>query len=262
MAGEHTDRDAPRKSKVELDNMGVFAGAKMLAEYSGLSDKSAAVMKALFPIEERVFRKHFPPPPVHVLDLGCGAGRTSCPLVQRGYSVVAGDISPEMIARARQLHPHLDFRILDAVALDLPSGTFDVVLFSFNGLDYVYPFANRLRALREVFRVLRPGGLFVYSSHNLLGHFARIRRPLARHAYYRLRFLYDSLSRPLFQNYWREKIGSEWLTTYYGIPFRQIRTLRNVGFEFCSLESEKGERLWPVTWKDVWPHYVARRPKE
>jgi SAM-dependent methyltransferase len=254
--------DSPLKSEVELDNMGVFASGKMLDEYSGLSGKNAAFLKALFPIEERVVLQHFPPPPAQVLDLGCGAGRTSCPLAQRGYSVVAGDISPEMIARARQLHPHIDFRVLDAVALDLPSDTFDVVLFSFNGLDYVYPFANRLRALREIFRVLRPGELFVYSSHNLLGHFARIRRPFVRCAYYQLRFIYHSLSSPLFQNYWREKVGRGWLTTYYGIPFRQIRTLREVGFEFHSLESEGGEGLWPITLKDAWPHYVARRPRE
>ena len=260
MTIDTNDQDAPRKSRVELDNMGVFASVKMLDEYSGFSERSAALMTALFPIEERVFSRHFPPPPARVLDLGCGAGRTSGPLVRRGYAVVAGDISAEMIARARQLHPHIDFRVLDAVALDLPPDTFDVVFFSFNGLDYVYPFANRRRALREIFRVLRPGGLLVYSSHNLIGHLARIRRPLVRHTYAKLKFVYQSLSAPLLQNYWREKAGNGWLTTYFGVPSRQIRTLREVGFEFRSLESEKGQGLWSITWKDVWPHYVAQRP--
>ena len=253
--------DAPWKSQVELDNMGVFAGVKVVEEYTGRSGKNAEFLRTLFPIEERVFLQHFPPPPAQVLDLGCGAGRTSDPLVQRGYSVVAGDISPEMIAHARQRYPHIDFRVLDAVALDLPPDTFDVVFFSFNGLDYVYPFPHRLRALREILRVLKPGGLFVYSSHNLVGQLARIPRSWGRGTYYQLRFIYHSLSTPLLQNYWRVKVGEGWLTTYFGTPRRQIRTLRDVGFEFCSLESEKGQGLWPITWKDAWPHYVARRPR-
>jgi SAM-dependent methyltransferase len=39
-------------------------------------------------------------------------------------------------------------------------------LFSFNGLDCIHPSAERLRALAEIQRVLRPGGVVYYSGHN------------------------------------------------------------------------------------------------
>ena len=47
-----------------------------------------------------------------------------------------------------------------------PKITLDFVLFSFNGIDYV-GHDDRARVLKQVARILRPGGIFVFSSHNL-----------------------------------------------------------------------------------------------
>jgi SAM-dependent methyltransferase len=102
-----------------------------------------------------------------LLDLGVGAGRTVEPLrsfVTKNY--IGVDFSPEMIAICRERFPSVDFRIGDARDLSMFStGSFDVVFFSFNGIDYVDQ-AGRLAILAEVHRVLRPGGAFVFSSHN------------------------------------------------------------------------------------------------
>jgi len=65
---------SPVKSQVERDNMDVFASTLMLEEYVGLSGTGAAERSVLFPIEERIVRQYFSPPPARVLDLGCGAG--------------------------------------------------------------------------------------------------------------------------------------------------------------------------------------------
>src|SRR3989338_8328332 len=55
---------------------------------------------------------------------------------------------------------------MDAAQLDFPNNHFDYALFSFHGLDYLFPEEQRTRALHEIHRVLKPGGLFAFSSHN------------------------------------------------------------------------------------------------
>jgi len=247
-------QSAKDKSPEELQNISTFLKKDSLGEYAG--------MENLFPAEERILSEYFPRTPARILDIGCGAGRTTKHLVERGYDVVAGDLLPEMIALARRRLPGTDFRVLDATRLDLPSDHFDVVWFSFNGLDCIYPFSHRLKALKEIHRVLKPGGLFVYSSHNILGRCTRISRPILPCIYhYHLGFLYHSLKKSLLQNYWRERHYEDgWLTLYCGTPRRQIKALERVGFEFVALESQVGRSLSRITWKDYWPHYVAKKP--
>lgn len=99
-----------------------------------------------------------------VLDLGCGTGRTTAHLA-RTCTVTGIDYAPAMIARGRARHPNLDLRVMDARSLAFPDESFDGAFFSFNGLDYLYPLADRSLALKEIYRVLRPGGLFIYASH-------------------------------------------------------------------------------------------------
>lgn len=101
-----------------------------------------------------------------ILDLGCGAGRTTKILRQNFDMVIGTDISRPMIEKAQKLHPDINFNIASATNLPYADEWFDAVFFSFNGLDYLYPETEREKALREIKRVLKPGGLFAYSSHN------------------------------------------------------------------------------------------------
>jgi ubiquinone/menaquinone biosynthesis C-methylase UbiE len=98
-----------------------------------------------------------------VLDLGAGPGtttRAAARAVGPGGTVVTGDVSQQMLSRLRELRlPGVTAQRLDATALDLPTGRFDVVLAGF--LLHVVP--DPARALSEVARVLRPGGVLTVS---------------------------------------------------------------------------------------------------
>lgn len=124
----------------------------------------------LLPAEEHVFSQAIPVG-ARVLDLGVGAGRTAPYLADRASSYVGLDYSPAMIAACRRRFPaagaETDFVEGDAADLArFPDGSFDAVVFSFNGIDCLHPDDARHRCLREIERVLRPGGVAVISEHN------------------------------------------------------------------------------------------------
>jgi ubiquinone/menaquinone biosynthesis C-methylase UbiE len=101
-----------------------------------------------------------------VLDLGMGAGRTSAHLLPNARRYVGLDYSEAMVDVSRRKFEDGDFQQGDASDLSrFEDGTFDVVLFSFNGLDCV-DHATRLAILAEVRRVLAPAGLFIFSFHS------------------------------------------------------------------------------------------------
>ncbi len=101
-----------------------------------------------------------------ILDVGCGTGRTTVNLVKLGYNVEAMDYSEEMIKEANKMHPKIKFKVMDACNLKYNKEKFDMVFFSFNGLDCINPDKKRMLAIKEANRVLKKGGLFIFSSHN------------------------------------------------------------------------------------------------
>jgi SAM-dependent methyltransferase len=104
-----------------------------------------------------------------ILDIGVGTGRT-IPIMQAlSEDYVAIDFLPPMVEACRRRYPGA--RVLLGDARDMAmfgAGSFDVVMFSYNGIDAV-DHVDRQRVLREVHRVLVPGGLFLFSTFNEAG---------------------------------------------------------------------------------------------
>lgn len=96
-------------------------------------------------------------PAMRVLDVAAGTGASSIEFVRAGADVVAVDFSEGMLEEGRRRHPEIDFRQADAMILPFEDNSFDAVTTSF-GLRNIEDFD---RALREFYRVLRPGGHLV-----------------------------------------------------------------------------------------------------
>jgi SAM-dependent methyltransferase len=110
-----------------------------------------------------------------VLDIGIGGGRTTGLLRLISQDYVGVDYTPEMVELCRAAFPSADIRLGDARDLTgLPSDHFALVTFSFNGIDSVDR-DGRVRALAEMCRVTRPGGLVVFSTLNKDGPSSRLR---------------------------------------------------------------------------------------
>lgn len=120
----------------------------------------------LLPEEKHLFAKHYKNGD-RILDLACGAGRTTLILHEMGLCVKGIDASENLIKTAQKRFPYLDLMVGRFERLGEPDCAYAHILISGNSLDLAYPEALRELALRECFRVLRPGGTFIFSSHNL-----------------------------------------------------------------------------------------------
>ncbi|HET9028717.1 MAG TPA: class I SAM-dependent methyltransferase [Candidatus Aquilonibacter sp.] len=89
-----------------------------------------------------------------VLDVGCGTGLASAPLIGWGYPVTGIDPSEPMLAHAKRRFPTAEWVVGTAEALPFKDGSFDAVI-SAQTMHRV----DRAAAMKEVFRVVRKGGL-------------------------------------------------------------------------------------------------------
>lgn len=107
----------------------------------------------------------------HILDLGCGTGRTTFPLYKSGFRNIVGvDLTSEMIEEAKKLNMHFDSDIEflqgDARSLPFSDASFHAVIFSFNGIMSIPGVDDRTKALIEIRRVLKPSGHFIFTTHD------------------------------------------------------------------------------------------------
>jgi ubiquinone/menaquinone biosynthesis C-methylase UbiE len=100
-----------------------------------------------------------------VLDIGVGGGRTVALLAPRARSYVGIDFVPELVEASKRRFPGVDIREGDARSLSFDDASFDLLVFSINGIDAI-GHADRAKALKEMRRVLRPDGVLVFSTHN------------------------------------------------------------------------------------------------
>jgi SAM-dependent methyltransferase len=113
---------------------------------------------------QEIILRHLLPPPGAILDVGGGPGVYSCWLAARGYRVHLIDAMPSHVEQARQASalqpdtPVASLRVGDARKLQDADGTVDAVLL-LGPLYHLTERAERIQALREAHRVLKPGGL-------------------------------------------------------------------------------------------------------
>jgi ubiquinone/menaquinone biosynthesis C-methylase UbiE len=120
----------------------------------------------LFPIEKYLFQKYYHKGD-RILDHACGSGRTTIRLHELGYRPKGIDQSDVLIAAAKIRFPHLSWEQGSYADIREPDASFDHVLISHNGIDYAYPEEERVRAVRECWRVLKDHGTLILSSHNI-----------------------------------------------------------------------------------------------
>lgn len=103
---------------------------------------------------------------LRILDIGVGGGRTVEGLLDISEDYIGIDYVEEMVDKCRRKFPGVRFEQGDARDLSrFADNSFSLVIFSMNGISMVNH-DGRIKILREVFRVLAPGGYFLFSTYN------------------------------------------------------------------------------------------------
>lgn len=111
-----------------------------------------------------------------ILDYGCGYGRISGELRDAGFGEIVGvDTSAAMIERARRERPGIDFRVLTEPRLPFPDGEFDCAIL-YAVLTCIPSDAEQDALIREIARVLKPGGLILIGDYPLQSDERNLRR--------------------------------------------------------------------------------------
>ena len=223
---EYWDRRAPSYTDVVRKNLA-----------DGWDDVWAEMLTERFPAQA--------PETLRVLDVGTGPGFYAIILAGRGYRVTAVDLSEAMLGEARRnagpLAARIDFRRMDAQALDFPDGSFDAVVT--RNLTWNLP--DPEKAYREWLRVLRPGGSLLNFDANwyayLLDEDSRAAHARDRENT-RLRAVEDHEAYP--ESRLMEDISRSLPMTARRRPDWDLELLRALGCRRVTADRCAGDRVW------------------
>jgi SAM-dependent methyltransferase len=145
-------------------------------------DYPSMVETWLLPLGPRLVEACEVVPGLHLLDVGAGTGNASIPAAQRGASVTASDLTPDLLEagrrRAEAAGVHLGWIEADAERLPFEDASFDVVISSI-GVMFA---PHHQAAADELVRVCRPGGtigLLSWTPEGQIGALFRTMGPFA-----------------------------------------------------------------------------------
>ena len=145
-------------------NKATYSATNIVNYYAQLELLQPAEQTILDQLREKL-------PTMKMLDIGIGGGRTTKHFAPLVNSYTGIDYSSRMIeACKKRFHnlPHsVKLQVSDARDMaEFVDNSFDFILFSFNGIDYV-SHGDRLKILQEISRVGKTGCYVFFSSHNL-----------------------------------------------------------------------------------------------
>ncbi|HVZ38442.1 MAG TPA: class I SAM-dependent methyltransferase [Candidatus Kapabacteria bacterium] len=169
-------------------------------------------------------------PGMRILDAGCGGGRNLVYMLQNGFHVHGVDTSVDSIAAVRELAgrlapdlPAINFRAEPVDRMSFDDGYFDAVISS-AVLHFAAGEKEWHAMVREMWRVLKPGGIFFARLASTIGMETHV-QPIEGRRYYlpdgTVRFLVDEA----MLRATTESLGGEWLEPLKTVVVANMRSM-------------------------------------
>jgi ubiquinone/menaquinone biosynthesis C-methylase UbiE len=241
--------------------------AVILAYYEEETERERLLHRGLGRLEylrtRKLLSRYLPPVPATVLDVGGGAGAYALPLAREGYSVHLIDPVPLHVDQAREASalqrdaPLASAELGDARRLRCNDNSMEAVLL-LGPLYHLTSRDDRLQALREAHRVVRPGGVVAAAA---ISRFASTYDGLLRGFLEDARFE-EIVERDVREGQHRNPTGRpEWFTTaYFHLPEELRYEVIEAGFEVEALVGIEGP-AWVLPDLDSWLEDPLRRPR-
>ncbi|MBV8463089.1 MAG: methyltransferase domain-containing protein, partial [Acidimicrobiales bacterium] len=200
---------------------------------------------------QEVLGRHLPQPPAHVLDVGGATGVHAAWLAERGYAVRIVDIAPRHVAVANRELARLGVvaELGDARRLPSDDASADVVLL-FGPLYHLTEPNDRIAALAEARRVVRPGGIVAVAA---ISRFASLFDGLARGFLFEPSFV-PIVERDLAEGQHRNVEGREhrFTTAFFHHPDQLREELVDAGLSLVELVGLEGLAGWLPQLAERW----------
>jgi len=200
---------------------------------------------------QTILRRHLPSPPARLLDVGGATGVHAAWLAEDGHDVHVVDLASHHVEMVRATLDSLGVtaEVGDARQLALPDSSFDGALL-FGPLYHLTDRSDRIQALREARRVVRPGGLVAVAA---ISRFASLFDGLARG------FLFDPEFKPIVDRDLQEgqhrnpHDRPHWFTTaYFHHPHELREEIEEAGLGVVDLVGVEGLGGWLGYLGDRW----------
>ena len=199
---------------------------------------------------QELILRDLPDGPLDVLDVGGGPGIYASWLAQAGHRVRLVDPVPLHVEQAASRHPGIDAVLGDARDLNEPYAAYDVVLL-LGPLYHLVQAEDRLRALSEAHRVLRPGGRIFAAA---ISRYAALLDLLIRLDRLHEPDMADKVRQAVETGVFRGHVEGLFTTAYFHLPTELVAEVAGAGFHGTQVFNIEGPGFlvgnFPERWAD------------